>query len=150
MDPKTLKFADSHEWACAQGDIIVVGISDYAVQELHEITYVELPSVGDSTVQAEPFGEIESVKTVAEVNAPCDGEIVEVNEAVVDDPEILAADPYGDGWLIKIKSSDIEQLDDLMNHEQYKLYVEEESEQDEEEEEEEEEFEEDEGLDEEF
>ncbi len=146
MDPKNLKFADTHEWAYAEGDTVIVGITDYAVQELHEITYVELPTVGDSTVQAEPFGEIESVKTVAELNAPCDGEVVEVNEAVSDDPEILAGDPYGDGWLIKIKSSDVEQLDDLMNHEQYKQYIEEEADE-EEEEEEEEEYEEDEDSD---
>ncbi len=142
MDPKNLRFADTHEWAFADGDVVTVGITDYAVQELHEITYVELPSVGDSTVQAEPFGEIESVKTVAEVNAPCDGEIVEINEAVGDDPEILAGDPFGDGWLIRIKSSDVEQLEDLMNHEQYKQYVEEEAE----EETEEGEYEEDEDL----
>ncbi|MHC4712669.1 MAG: glycine cleavage system protein GcvH [Planctomycetota bacterium] len=132
MDPKSLRFADTHEWAFAVGDMVTVGISDYAVQELHEITYVELPTVGDSTVQAEPFGEIESVKTVAEVNAPCDGEIAEINEAVGDDPEILASDPFGDGWLIRIKSSDVEQLEDLMNYEQYKLYVEEEAEEKEE------------------
>ena len=89
MDPKALKFADTHEWAYAQGDVITVGITDYAVEELHEITYVDLPSVGDTTVQGDSFGEIESVKTVAEINAPCDGEIVEINEAVGDDPEIL-------------------------------------------------------------
>ncbi len=138
MDPKKLKFADTHEWAFAQGDIVIVGISDYAVHELHEITYVELPSVGDPTVQAEPFGEVESVKTVAELNAPCDGEIVEINEAVGDDPDILAADPYGDGWLIKIQSSDVDQLVDLMSWEQYKLYIEEEAEEEEDEEEEDE------------
>lgn len=128
MDPKNLRFADTHEWAFAQGETVIVGITDYAVHELHEITYVELGEVGDPTVQAEPFGEVESVKTVAELNAPCDGEVAEINEAVGDDPDILAADPFGDGWLIKIKSSDVDQLDDLMTHEQYKRYVEEEAE----------------------
>lgn len=137
MDPKNLRFADTHEWAFAQGETVIVGITDYAVHELHEITYVELPEVGDSTVQAEPFGEVESVKTVAELNAPCDGEVTQINEAVVDDPDILAADPFGDGWLIKIQSSDIEQLDDLMTREQYKQYIEEEVEEVEEVEEEE-------------
>jgi glycine cleavage system H protein len=133
MDPKSLKYADSHEWAWVQGDVVTVGITDFAVQELHEITYVELPNVGDSAVQSEPFGEVESVKTVAEINAPCDGEIIEINEAVVDDPEILATDPFGDGWLVRIQSTDVDQLDDLMTHEQYKQYIEEEAEEDEEE-----------------
>ncbi len=126
MDPKALKFADTHEWAYAQGDVITVGITDYAVEELHEITYVDLPSVGDTTVQGDSFGEIESVKTVAEINAPCDGEIVEINEAVGDDPEILAADPFGDGWLVRIKTTDLDQLDDLMSYEQYQQFIEEE------------------------
>jgi len=139
MDPKNLKFADTHEWAFAQGETVIVGITDYAVHELHEITYVELPEVGEPTVQAEPFGEVESIKTVAELNAPCDGVVVEINEAVADDPDILAADPFGDGWLIKIQSSDVDQLDDLMTREQYKQYVEEEVEEVEEEEFEEEE-----------
>ena len=128
MDPKKLKFADTHEWAHAQGDIVSVGISDFAVHELHEITYVELPPVGESTTQGEPFGEVESVKTVAELNAPCDGEVAEINEAVGDDPEILATDPFGDGWLIRIKTNDADQLDDLMSHEQYKEFVQEEAE----------------------
>jgi len=137
MDPKNLKFADTHEWAFAQEDTVIVGITDYAVSELHEITYIELPDVGDSTVQAEPFGEIESVKTVVELNAPCDGEIVEINEAAAEDPDVLASDPYGDGWLVKIRSSDIDQLDDLMTYEQYKQFIEEEVEEEEFEEEEE-------------
>jgi len=137
MDPKNLKFADTHEWAFAQGETVIVGITDYAVGELHEITYVELPDVGDSTVQAEPFGEVESVKTVAELNAPCDGEIVEINEAAGDDPDVLASDPFGDGWLVKIRSSDVDQLDDLMTYDQYKQFIEEEVEEEEFEEEEE-------------
>lgn len=127
MDPKALKFADTHEWASAHGDVVTVGITDYAVQELHEITYVELPAVGDMTIQGDSFAEVESVKTVAEINAPCDGEIVEVNEAVGDDPEILATDPFGDGWLIRIKSADVEQLDDMMSYEQYQRLIEEEA-----------------------
>ncbi|MCD6405810.1 MAG: glycine cleavage system protein GcvH [Planctomycetes bacterium] len=128
MDPKALRFADTHEWAYAHGDVITVGISDYAVEELHEITYVDLPSVGDTAVQGDSFGEIESVKTVAEINAPCDGEIVEINEAVGDDPEILAADPFGDGWLVRIKTADIDQIDDLMSHDQYQQFIEQEEE----------------------
>jgi glycine cleavage system H protein len=134
------KFAETHEWAQAAGNVVTVGISDYAVRELRDITYVELPAVGESTSQGDPFGEVESVKTVAELVAPCDGEIVQVNEAVVDDPSILSKEPYGEGWLIKIKASDVDQLDELMTHDEYESYIEDQAEEDEDEEEEEEEF----------
>jgi len=139
MDPETLRFAETHEWAHADGNIVTVGISDHAVKELRDITYVDLPAVGDSTTQGDPFGEVESVKTVAELLAPCDGEVSEVNEAVVDDPAVLSKEPYGEGWLIKIKAHDPEQIKELMTYEEYETFIEEEAEEEDEEEEEEEE-----------
>jgi len=142
MNPENTKFAETHEWARASGDTVTVGLSDYAVRELRDITYVELPTVGDQTVMGDPFGEVESVKTVAELVAPCDGEVVAVNDAVVEDPGILSKDPYGEGWLIKIKITDIDQLDELMTHEEYESFIEDEAEdsEDDDEEDEEEEF----------
>lgn len=142
MDPDAIRFAETHEWARPDKGIVTVGISEYAVRELRDITYVELPTVGEMVTMGDPFGEVESVKTVAELVAPCDGEVVGVNEAVVDNPSLLSKDPYGDGWLIKIKATDLDQLDELMGHEEYDSFVEDEAagEDEEEEEEEEEEF----------
>jgi len=139
MDPETVKFAETHEWAKADKGVVTVGISEFAVHELRDITYVELPQVGESVTMGDPFGEVESVKTVAELVAPCDGEVVGVNEAVVDNPAILGKDPYGDGWLIKIKAADLDQLDELMTHDEYESFIEDEAAGDEEDEEEEEE-----------
>jgi glycine cleavage system H protein len=144
MAQEARKFAETHEWAQAAGDVVTVGISDYAVRELRDITYIELPAVGESVTQGDPFGEVESVKTVAELVSPCDGEVTQVNEAVVDDPSIVSKEPYGDGWLIKIKATDTEQLDELMTHDEYESYIEDQAEEEDEEEEEEEEFAEDE------
>ena len=132
------KFAETHEWAQASGTVVTVGISDYAVKELRDITYVELPGVGESVTQGDPFGEVESVKTVAELVSPIDGQIAEVNDAVVDDPAILSKDPYGEGWLIKIKPTDKDQLDELMTAEEYESFLEDQEEEDEDEDEEEE------------
>ncbi len=136
MAQDTRKFAETHEWAQAAGNVVTVGITDYAVKELRDITYVELPAVGESVTQGDPFGEVESVKTVAELVSPCDGEVVEVNNAVVDDPAVLSKEPFGDGWLIKVKASDAEQLDDLMTHEEYDSFIEDQEEEDDEDEDE--------------
>lgn len=143
MGSEGIKFAETHEWAKVdKTGSVVVGISEYAVHELRDITYIELPTVGDSVTMGDPFGEVESVKTVAELVSPCDGEVVAVNEAAVDNPGILSKDPYGDGWLIKIKAVDADQLDELMSGEEYESFIEDEAagSEDEEEEEEEEDF----------
>lgn len=137
MSLDTRKYAETHEWALAEGDKVTVGISEHAVAELRDITYVELPSVGESTVQGDPFGEVESIKTVAELNSPCDGEVVEVNDAVIDDPMVLSKDPLGEGWLIKIQASDPEQVDMLMTHDEYDSFVEDQAEEADDEDEEE-------------
>jgi glycine cleavage system H protein len=140
MGPEGIKFAETHEWAKVEkGGNVAVGISEYAVHELRDITYIELPAVGDSVTMGDPFGEVESVKTVAELVSPCDGEVAAVNEAAVDNPGILSKDPYGAGWLIKIKAADADQLDELMTSDEYESFIEDEAAGSEEEEEEEEE-----------
>ena len=139
LEGETTKFAETHEWARPAKDIVTVGLSDYAVRELRDITYVDLPAVGEATTMGDPFGEVESVKAVAELVSPCDGEVVAINDAVVDDPSVLSKDPYGEGWLIRIKANDLEQLDQLMSHEEYESFIEDEKAGAEEEEEEEEE-----------
>jgi len=140
--PERVRFAETHEWASVDKGVVSVGISEYAVRELRDITYVDLPQVGESVTMGDPFGEVESVKTVAELVSPCDGEVVAVNDAVVDNPAVLGKDPYGDGWLIKIKAADPDQLDELMTHEEYESFLEDEAagEDEDEEEEEEEDF----------
>ena len=101
--PEQLSYTAEHEWI-AHGEVAVVGITAYAVEELGEIVFVELPKVGDTVAAGTPCGEIESTKAVSEIYAPMNGEIVEVNDALETSPETLGEDPYGDGWLFKLKS----------------------------------------------
>lgn len=103
MDQTKLLYAKSHEWADIQGDICTVGITAYAVEQLTDVTHLQLPKVGTATTAEKPFGEIESVKAVFDLYAPVTGEVVEVNEAVRKDPSLINADSYGKGWMIKIK-----------------------------------------------
>lgn len=127
MDPKELRFATTHEWAGWEGDLVVVGISQYAVEQLTDIVYVDLPEVGDQTIAGESFGEIESVKAVSDLYAPIDGEVAAVNEKVVEDPAVVTSDPYGTGWLIKIKPEAGKTLDHLLTFEQYQKQISEEN-----------------------
>src|SRR5262245_37250310 len=103
MDPKTLRYADKHEWSSLQGGVCTVGITKFAVDQLTDIVYIELEHVGDLVIANDPFGEIESVKSVNDLNSPVDGEIVAVNEKLLSDPSIVTNDPYGKGWMVKIK-----------------------------------------------
>ena len=118
------RYQKSHEWVKKDGDILVCGISDYAQDSLGDIVFVELPETGKAFNQGEAFGVIESVKAASDVYMPIGGEITEVNEALKDKPEIINSDPFGEGWVIKIKPSDESQLDDLMSSEDYSSYVE--------------------------
>ena len=119
MDPKQLRYAKTHEWARLDGDVCVVGLTQFAVDQLTDIIYIELPKVG-KTVHAEgAFGEIESVKSVNDLYSPVDGEVVEVNTQLANDPSLISKDPYGKGWLIKVKVAAGATLDDLLTHEQY-------------------------------
>jgi len=108
-----------HTWARLEGDIVVVGISDYAQDQLGEVLYVEMPEVGDEVRQGEVFGSIESAKVVSDLYAPVSGEVVEINEALEDSPELTNESPYEDGWIIKVRIKDKEELNNLLDSEQY-------------------------------
>jgi glycine cleavage system H protein len=123
MDPKNLRFAKSHEWAKLDGDICSVGISKFAVEQLTDVVYIELPEVGDHTFTGESFGEIESVKAVSDLYAPVNGEVMEINEKLLDDPAGIAKDPYGAGWMIKIKVEPGTTLDHLMTLAAYEKQI---------------------------
>src|SRR5271165_4422609 len=114
MDPKKLRFATTHEWASLEGGICTIGISKFAVEQLTDVVYLDLPDVGDHVFAGESFGEVESVKAVSDLYSPVDGEVTVVNEKLINDPSAVASDPYGEGWLIKIKVEAGAGLDQLM------------------------------------
>jgi glycine cleavage system H protein len=117
--PEELKYASSHEWARLDGDIVTVGISDHAQEALGDLVYVELPSVGDSVQAGDEAGVVESVKAASDIYAPVSGEIVEINEALTDTPEIVNSAPYTEGWLYRIRISDVSELDKLLSADEY-------------------------------
>ena len=119
QNPADLKYAVSHEWARAAGGVVTVGITAFAADQLSDITYVDLPRVGDSAAAGKRFGEIESVKAVSDLNAPVSGIITDVNAALNDDPAVITRDPYGDGWMIKIKPGNPAELNALMSAAEY-------------------------------
>jgi glycine cleavage system H protein len=121
--PKELKYTEEHEWARAEGDTVTVGITDYAQGELGDVVYVELPSVGDTFGQNDVFGSIEAVKAASDLYCPLSGEVVEVNENLGDSPETINKDPYGDGWMIKIKISASDELNALLDAEGYQAHI---------------------------
>ena len=127
MYPKDLKYDREHEWVRAEGDVAVIGISDFAQDQLGEVVYVDLPTAGDTIAAGDSFGEVESVKSVSELFTPVSGEIVEVNDALDDAPETVNEDPYGDGWLIKVKLSDPSEVDGLMDADGYEAFLAEEA-----------------------
>lgn len=121
--PGNLKYTNDHEWALVDGDVATIGITEYAAGELGDVVYVELPSIGDTALKGDSIGTIEAVKTVADIYSPVSGEVVEVNEALADTSELVNKDPYGEGWIVKIKLSDPSELDDLLSPEDYKKLV---------------------------
>jgi glycine cleavage system H protein len=123
MYPTEYLYSKEHEWVRVQDDICVLGITEFAQQELGEVVYVELPEVGQVFDTDQEIGTIESVKAVAEVYTPVAGEIVEINDSVVDDPELLNEDPHTEGWLVKVRFSSAADLKALMSAEQYEEYV---------------------------
>lgn len=125
--PSNLKYTKDHEWVRVEGNIATVGITEYAQRQLGEVVYIELPTVGDRFEVTEPIGSVESVKAVSEFYSPITGEVVEVNQSVSDDPEALNDDPYGDGWLVKIKFGDSSGLKALLSDQQYDEYIKEEA-----------------------
>ena len=119
-----LKYTKDHEWAHEEGEVLVIGVTDYAQDSLGEIVYIELPNEGDEITKGDPFGAVESTKAVSDLYAPVSGDVLEVNEALLDSPELINADPYGEAWMIKVKVYDHGELEDLMTFEQYTNFVE--------------------------
>lgn len=118
--PSELLYTEEHEWLSIDGDVATVGISDYAQGELGDVVFVELPEVGATVKQFEPFGTIEAVKAVSDLFAPVSGEVVEVNSVLNDAPETVNKSPYEEGWMIRIKMSDPEEVKQLMDADAYK------------------------------
>lgn len=123
--PKGLKYSKEHEWVLVEDeDGAVIGISDFAQNELGEVVFVEAPELGEKISRDDPFGAVESVKAVSDLYAPVSGAVTEVNDALPDTPELINEDPYGEGWIIKVAMSDPGELDDLMTAEEYAAYCE--------------------------
>ncbi|MEK6601309.1 MAG: glycine cleavage system protein GcvH [Candidatus Binatota bacterium] len=131
--PEGIKYSKEHEWVLVEDHVAIIGITEYAQQELGDIVYVELPEIGEKIVKDDPFGAVESVKAVSDIYAPVSGTVIEVNDALPDSPETINDDPYGDGWMIKVEMSDKDDLKDLMSAEEYAEYLDQQKEEDEEE-----------------
>ena len=125
--PEDNRYAKSHEYVHLEGEVATIGITDYAQKELGDVVFVELPQVGSLLEAADELGSIESVKAVSELFAPVSGEVIEVNEALADNPALVNTDPFGDGWMIRVRASDPTEVDELMTAEEYDEYVEKES-----------------------
>ena len=121
--PEELSYTKEHEWIQATDNEATIGITDFAQSQLGDIIFLELPEIGDKVIAGEPFGEIEAVKTVSDLFMPINGEVLEFNENLEDNPELINSDPYGDGWIIKISISDLTELDDLLTSESYQKLV---------------------------
>lgn len=121
--PSELKYASSHEWARLDGDVVTVGITDHAQEALGDLVYVEMPDVGDSVSAGDEAGVVESVKAASDIYAPVSGEVIAVNDALGDTPEIINTDPYNEGWIYKIRISDVSELDNLMSGDEYDAQV---------------------------
>lgn len=121
--PEDIKYTREHEWIRVEGNEAFVGITDFAQSELGEIVFVDIDTVGETIAQAEVFGSVEAVKTVSDLNMPVSGEVLEVNAALEDHPELVNEDPYGQGWMIRIQISDIAELDTLMDAAAYKAMI---------------------------
>lgn len=123
MYPSDLKYDKEHEWVRLEGDLAVIGITDFAQDQLGDVVYIDLPAEGDTVKAGETFGEIESVKSVSELYSPVSGEVVEVNSALDDAPEVVNAEPYGDGWMIQVKLDDPSEVDGLMSAGEYEAFI---------------------------
>lgn len=121
--PKELKYTKDHEWARIEGDVVYVGITDYAQGELGEIVYVDVTSEGETLSADEVFGSIEAVKTVSDLMLPIEGEVLELNSELEEHPELVNEDPYGRGWIIKVKPANLEDIDGLLSAEDYTKFI---------------------------
>ncbi len=123
--PDNLQYTDTHEYLKIDGDIVTLGITEFAIDQLGDVVFLELPELGDNVEAGEKFGTIESVKAVEDLKSPVDGEVLERNDQLLDAPEQIADDPYGDGWLIRVKADDLDSIDDdTMTAEEYSEQVE--------------------------
>jgi len=122
--PSDLKYLDTHEYARLDGEIATIGITAFAIDQLGDIVFLELPDMGDAIEQGEKFGTIESVKAVEDLNAPVSGTVIEINGALLEAPEQVGDDPYGEGWLLKVRIDDDIDLDDTLSSDEYRAQVE--------------------------
>ncbi|HEY9829717.1 MAG TPA: glycine cleavage system protein GcvH [Stenomitos sp.] len=122
--PEDLKYLETHEYVRLDGEIATLGISAFAVDQLGDIVFLELPEIGDALEKGESFGSIESVKAVEDLNAPISGTVIERNEAMIESPELIAEDPYGEGWLVKLRINDADELIDALSVNEYREQVE--------------------------
>lgn len=121
--PANLKYTKDHEWVLVDGDVATVGITDFAQKELGDIVYVEVETLDQTLDKDEVFGTVEAVKTVSDLFLPLSGEIIEFNDSLESDPEKVNSDPYGDGWMVKVKISDNSQIETLLSSEEYKALI---------------------------
>ena len=121
--PQNLKYTKDHEWVAVEGDIATIGITDFAQSELGDIVFVDITTEGETLDQEEVFGSVEAVKTVSDLFMPISGEIIELNEKLDGDPELVNSDPYGDGWMIRVKISDASQMSDLLDAAAYEALI---------------------------
>lgn len=124
MDQSQLKYARTHEWVALEGDVATIGITDFAVHLLSDLVYVDLPKAGRSIQAGQTFGEVESVKAVSDLYAPVSGEVIEVNAGLPDKLEALTADPFGAGWMVKVRMSNPAEVGQLMDHAAYQTHCE--------------------------
>lgn len=121
--PENLKYTNEHEWVRLDGEIAYVGITDYAQEQLGDIVFVDVPSEGETLAAGEVFGTIEVVKTISDLFLPISGEIVEINPALEENPELVNSDPYGEGWIVKVKPSDLSEFDALLDATAYRELI---------------------------
>ncbi len=121
--PDNIRYTSEHEWIRVEGDEAYVGITDYAQSELGEIVFIDVPTLGETVAQGEVFGSVEAVKTVSDLNMPASGEVLEVNEELEAHPELVNEDPYGKGWMVRIRISDPSELDNLMDAVAYEASI---------------------------
>jgi glycine cleavage system H protein len=122
--PEDLRYLDTHEYVRLEGEIATIGITAFAIDQLGDIVFLELPDIGDALSKEENFGSVESVKAVEDLKSPVTGTVVERNDLIIDSPESLIDDPYGEGWLIKVRVNDTAEIEDAMTAEEYSIQVE--------------------------
>ena len=123
MDHKKFKFTKDHEWLNLQEDLAIVGITDYAQSQLGDIVFVEMPELSTNLTASESFGAIEAVKTVADLFAPVSGKVIEINDNLDSSPDLVNSDPYSEGWIVKLKIDNNDEINELMNYDEYHEYI---------------------------